>query len=90
MRRSAAGFDLTVDRARNLVAAGLGSAVIRLGNEANGTKYPYSIPDTPKGNAQWVRSWDNIVTAMRSVPGAHFRFDWCVASGYRTIPLCEG
>lgn len=73
--------------ARNLVATGLGSAVIRLGNEANGSKYDYSIPDTASGDRKWVRFWDNIVSAMRSVPGAHFLFDWCVASGYRSIPL---
>ena len=73
--------------AENLVRAGMGSVVIRLGHEANGTWYADSIPDTPTGDAQWVRLWDNTVRAMRSVPGAHFRFDWTVNAGYRPITL---
>jgi hypothetical protein len=36
-----------------------------------------------------VQFWDRTVTAMRSVPGEHFRFDWCVSSGYRDIPLAD-
>ena len=73
--------------ARNLVAAGLGSSVIRLGHEANGITDPDSIPATSRGDREWVRFWRNEVIAMRSVPGAHFQFDWCVNAGYRDIPL---
>jgi Glycosyl hydrolase family 26 len=73
--------------AANLVAAGLGSSVIRLAHEANGTWYPDSIPDTAAGDAEWVQFWRNTVIAMRSVPGANFRFDWTVNAGYRDIPL---
>ena len=73
--------------AHNLVAAGMGSVVIRLAHEANGTWYPDSLPDTPTGDAQWVEFWRKTVTAMRSVPGAHFRFDWCVNAGVRDISL---
>jgi hypothetical protein len=73
--------------ASNLVAAGLGSSIIRLAWEANGNWYPYSIPDTPTGDAQWVQFWRNTAVAMQSVPGAHFQFDWCVNAGYRDIPL---
>jgi hypothetical protein len=75
--------------ARNLVAAGMGDVVIRLAHEANGDTYADSIPDTAAGDAQWVRFWDDTVTAMRSVPGAHFVFDWCVNAGYRDIPLAD-
>ena len=75
--------------ARNLVAAGLGNVVIRLAHEANGNTYADSVPDTAVGDAQWVRFWDDTVTAMRSVPGAHFIFDWCVNAGYRDIPLAR-
>ena len=73
--------------AENLVRAGMGSAVIRLGHEANGTWYADSLPDTPTGDAEWARFWDNTVQAMRSVPGADFRFDWTVNAGVRAIPL---
>ena len=75
--------------ATNLVNAGLGSSVIRLGHEANGTWYPDSIPGTAAGDAQWVQFWRNTVIAMRSVPGAHFQFDWTVNAGYRNIPLAD-
>jgi hypothetical protein len=75
--------------ARNLVAAGMGDVVIRLAHEANGDTYADSIPGTAAGDAQWVRFWDHTVTAMRSVPGAHFIFDWCVNAGYRDIPLTD-
>jgi hypothetical protein len=73
--------------ARNLIAAGMGAVTIRLGHEANGTWYPDSIPDTSFGDLLWVQFWRNTVNAMRSVPGAHFRFDWTVNAGYRRIPL---
>lgn len=73
--------------ARNLVTAGLGWSVIRLAHEANGIWYPDSIPDTTQGDRLWVRFWRNTVTAMRSVPGAHFAFDWSVNAGYRHVPL---
>jgi hypothetical protein len=73
--------------ARNLVAAGLGNSVIRLGHEANGTWYPDSIGTTPRDFARWREFWRKTVVAMRSVPGAHFRFDWCVNAAVRNIPL---
>lgn len=73
--------------AGNLVAAGLGGVTIRLGHEANGTWEADSIGTTAAQDAMWVKFWRNTVLAMRSVPGAHFQFDWCVNAGYRPIPL---
>ena len=73
--------------ASNLVRAGLGYSVINLGSEANGTWEPYSVPATVTGDALWVRFWRKTVQAMRSVPGAHFLFDWTVNPGYRPLPL---
>ncbi len=71
--------------AGNLVSAGMGSVVIRLGHEANGTWYADSVPGTPTGDRLWAKFWANTVTAMRSVPGAHFTFDWTVNAGVRPI-----
>jgi hypothetical protein len=73
--------------ARNLVAAGLGNAVIRLAHEANGTGSPYSIGSSSAELALWRRFWRRTAIAMRSVPGAHFLFDWCVNAYWRPIPL---
>lgn len=75
--------------ARNLVAAGLGDAVIRLGHEANGTWYPDSIGDTLEEHELWRQFWRQTVLAMKSVPGANFRFDWCVNAWYRAIPFAQ-
>ncbi len=73
--------------ARNLVAAGLGNAVIRLAHEANDTAAPYALGTTARQLALWRRFWRNTVLAMRSVPGAHFLFDWCINAYWRPIPL---
>jgi hypothetical protein len=73
--------------AANLVAAGMGNAVIRLGHEMNDTTYPDSLGNDPAQYRDWADYWAQIVRAMRSVPGAHFLFDWNVNAGYRDIPL---
>lgn len=73
--------------ARNLVRAGMGSAIIRLGHEANGTWYADNVGTTPTQEREWRLFWARTVRAMRSVRGAHFSFDWCVAAGVRPISL---
>ncbi len=74
--------------ASNLVAEGMGNSVIRLGWEANNpTNYENALPGDPSEYADWARYWDNIVTAMRAVPGAAFQFDWTVNQYYQPIPL---
>ena len=75
--------------ARNMVAAGLGYTVIRLGHEMNGDWYKDSLGDTPAEWAQWAQCFAQEVTAMRAVTGAHFLFDWNVNSNYRNIPLAD-
>jgi hypothetical protein len=75
--------------AQRLVSAGLGGSVIRLSPEANGTWYADSLGDTPAQWHQWDEFWDNTVSAMRSVPGAHFQFDFNLAALYRNLPLSE-
>jgi Glycosyl hydrolase family 26 len=73
--------------ARNLVAAGLGNSVIRLAHEANDTSYPYSLADDGTDLARWRLFWRRTVLAIRSVPGAHFLFDWCINAHVRPIQL---
>jgi hypothetical protein len=73
--------------AGNLIAAGMGNAVIRLGHEMNGTWYHDSLGNNPAQYRDWANYFARIVRAMRSVKGAHFLFDWNVNAGYRNIPL---
>jgi hypothetical protein len=73
--------------ARNLVAAGLGSSVLRIGWEFNGPWFRWGIPATGKPYQydqrarEFAQAWRRIVTTIRGVSGAHFTFDWCVAAG---------
>jgi Glycosyl hydrolase family 26 len=67
--------------AQNLVSAGFGSSYIRLGWELNGTWMGWSVCNQDgSGLASWagdfVPAFRNIVTSMRSVSGAHFKFMW--------------
>ena len=66
-----------VTLATRLVGAGLGSSEIRLGHELNGTWYRWSAKPDP---TSFLNYWRHAVTAMRSVPGASFTFDWSVAN----------
>jgi hypothetical protein len=85
---AAGGYDGYARRlAANLVAAGMGNAVIRLGHEMNGTWYHDALGNDPSRYGDWTAYWARIVTAMRSVPGARFLFDWNVNAAYRNIPL---
>jgi hypothetical protein len=69
--------------AQMLKSKGHGKAIIRLGWEFNGGWYAWAAKKDP---TNWVKYWQRIVTAMRSVPGTSFRFDWCSAQGYQQIP----
>jgi hypothetical protein len=75
--------------AQNLVAAGFGGAIIRLAPEANGDWNDDSLGTTPTQWAEWDQFWNDTVIAMRSVPGAHFQFDWCINALYRNLPLSQ-
>jgi hypothetical protein len=75
--------------ARNLVRAGMGHVVIRLGHEANGTTYPDNVGTTLAQQTEWKEFWRRTVITMRSVPGAHFDFNWCIANGPRPIPFID-
>jgi Glycosyl hydrolase family 26 len=73
--------------ATNLVAAGMGNAVIRLGHEMNGGWYQDNVGSGPAQYRAWTAYWARIVKVMRSVPGADFVFDWNISTGGRDIPF---
>jgi hypothetical protein len=79
MERGASGeYDhYFVDLAQRLVAGGQQDAVLRLGWEFNLDSWRWSTSDS----AAFIAYWRHIVTAMRSVPGQKFQFDWNVNNG---------
>lgn len=66
--------------AQRLVAGGQGNATLRIGPEFNGSWFRWTIA-VPNGAADFAAFWRQIVTTMRSVPGANFKFDWCPNGG---------
>ena len=62
--------------AKNLVSYGAGGIVIRLGIEANGEWEADYTGSSSTELSDWAQCFDNEVTAMRSVSGAHFLFVW--------------
>ncbi|HWC25062.1 MAG TPA: glycosyl hydrolase [Solirubrobacteraceae bacterium] len=66
--------------ALKLVAGGRGNATLRIGPEFNGNWFRWTIA-VPNGGADFAAFWRQIVTTMRSVPGASFKFDWSPNSG---------
>jgi Glycosyl hydrolase family 26 len=64
-----------VTLAQTLVAAGEANAYLRLGWEFDGSWMPWNAT-TPAAEASYAAYFDQIVTAMRSVPGAAFRYVW--------------
>ncbi|HUZ35742.1 MAG TPA: glycosyl hydrolase [Streptosporangiaceae bacterium] len=75
--------------ARNLVAAGFGSSVIRLGKEMNGNWENDFMGTTAQEQKAWARCFAQEVTAMRSVAGSHFLFDWNVNACIENYPLSQ-
>jgi Glycosyl hydrolase family 26 len=62
---------------KTLVKDGLGSTIIDLGREMNGSWYEWSERRAPPSKADaYILAWRQIVTTMRSVPGQHFKFLW--------------
>jgi len=69
--------------AKNLVALGFGNAILRPGWEFDGNWYPWTVQSNSDA-ANFAAYWRNIVTAMRSVPGANFKFLWSPA-GFQSL-----
>jgi hypothetical protein len=68
--------------ATRLVAGGQANSIIRLGWEFNGNWFPWAAATNPTA---FVTYWKNIVTTMRSVPGANFTFEWNPNIGTQSI-----
>ena len=67
------------DLGKLLVEDGMSHAVIDLGREMNGTWYEWNEHRAPPTEPDaFIRAWRQAVTAMRSVPGQHFKFLWTV------------
>ena len=64
--------------AQGLVAMGMGNAIIRLGWELAGSWALWWAEPAPAAYAEY---WRQVVTTMRSVPGADFSFDWNGGTG---------
>ena len=75
--------------AKNLVSYGAGKIVIRLGAEANGAWEADYVGTTTTEMNDWAKCYDNEVTAMRAVPGAHFLFVWNPNACTTDLPLNE-
>jgi hypothetical protein len=69
--------------AQNLVALGFGNAMIRPGWEFDGNWYPWSVASDSDATT-YATYYQNIVTAMKSVSGANFKFIWSPTGGQNT------
>jgi hypothetical protein len=63
-----------------LVHYGEGDAILRLGWEFNGTWYPWAVTNATDA-ANFAAYFRNIVTTMRTVRGAAFRYVWNATAG---------
>jgi hypothetical protein len=66
--------------ASSLVAAGYGNCPLRIGEEFTGNWFAWYVNVGQETN--FVNFWIHIVNAMRSVPGANFKFIWNPTTGY--------
>ena len=69
--------------AQNLVANNEGSSIVRPGWEFNGNWYPWAANSS--NVSQFIGYWQQLVTAMRTVAGANFKFEWCPTLGDQGI-----
>ena len=72
--------------AERLVGLKAADTVVVLGWEMNGTTYTHRCAPDPTA---WKKYWNRIVTAMRSVPGQKFRFDFNPSRGRDAVPWTE-
>jgi hypothetical protein len=75
--------------AQNLIAAGFGNSVVRLGAEMNGSWESDYIGTSTGEQHNWALCFAVTVRAMRAVAGAHFLFDWNVVACGNASPLAN-
>jgi hypothetical protein len=75
--------------ARNLVSAGIGNSVIRLGPELNGVWENDFIGTKKVEQKMWARCFANEVTSMRHISGEHLLFDWNVNACTGNFPFAN-
>lgn len=67
--------------AQTLIEAGYGDNTIRIGWEFMGNWFAWGVAGTGSNGVanttNYKNYWKKIVLAMRSVPGANFKFNWC-------------
>jgi Glycosyl hydrolase family 26 len=69
-----------------LVKDGFSGAIINLGREMNGSWYEWAEQRAPSSEPDaFILAWRQIVTAMRSVPGQHFKFLWTLIPGSASV-----
>jgi glycosyl hydrolase family 26 len=69
-----------------LVRDGLSDTIINLSREMNGYWYAWSERRAPRSEPDaFILAWRQVVTAMRSVPGEHFKFLWTLYPGTATV-----
>ncbi|MEU6992902.1 glycosyl hydrolase [Streptomyces sp. NPDC046465] len=71
---------------KRLVDLGVPDTVVVLGWEMNGTTYTHRCGPDPES---WKKYWNRAVTAMRSVPGQKFRFDFTPSRGRDAVPWTQ-
>jgi Putative peptidoglycan binding domain/Glycosyl hydrolase family 26 len=72
-----------------LVRDGLANTIINLSREMNGSWYEWSEQHAPPSEPDaFILAWRQVVTTMRSVPGAHFKFLWTLYPGAATAAEC--
>lgn len=71
--------------AGHLVEDGQADAILRVGWEFNLAESTWFTEDTE----DFIAFWRRIVTAMRSVEGAEFRFDWNPNNGVNPVDAAE-
>jgi hypothetical protein len=84
---AAGGYNVRFRRlAQRLVSFGQPRAILRLGWEFNGGWYRWAAASDPRAFAAY---WRQIVTTMRAVPGANFKFDWNLTLGWEQFPAAR-
>ena len=72
-----------------LVRDGFSNAIINLSREMNGYWYAWSVWHAPRSELDaFILAWRQVVTTMRSVPGAHFMFLWTIYPKAATVTEC--